>query len=84
MTSQGLPPKNGPLSSSIGSVATITTVAGKAEDPEECGRVGGWVASFDKLLEDPLGVHALLVSTIAMNTTGSCPLAFPVATHTAP
>ena len=64
MTSQafgGLPPKNGPLSSSIGSVATITTIANK-EDPEECGRVGGWVASFDKLLGDPLGVHALLVS----------------------
>lgn len=59
----GLPPKNGPLSSSIGSVATITTVADKAaDDLDECGRVGGWVASFDKLLEDPLGVHALLVS----------------------
>ncbi len=59
----GLPPKNGPLSSSIGSMATITTVADKeANDPEECGRVGGWVASFDKLLEDELGVHALLVS----------------------
>ncbi len=59
----GMPPKNGPLSSSIGSIATITTVVDKsAEDPEECGRVGGWVASFDKLLGDPLGVHALLVS----------------------
>ena len=33
-----------------------------AEDPAECGRVGGWVASFDKLLADPLGVHTLLVS----------------------
>lgn len=69
MTSQvyggGLPPKNGPLSSSIGSVATITTIADKAaDDPEECGRVGGWVASFDKLLQDTLGVHALLVSGI--------------------
>lgn len=67
MTSQvsnfvGLPPKNGPLSSSIGSVATVTTVADQADDPEECGRVAGWVASFDKLLEDPLGVHTLLVS----------------------
>lgn len=58
----GLPPKNGPLSSSIGSVATITTVADKANDPEECGRVAGWVASFDRLLQDPLGVHTLLVS----------------------
>lgn len=67
-----LPPKNGPLSSSIGSVATITTVADKAaEDPEECGRVGGWVASFDKLLEDPLGVHALLVSQLSA-TGKSC------------
>lgn len=64
MTSQvfgSLPPKNGPLSSSIGSVATITTIADKVDDPEECGRVAGWVASFDKLLEDPLGVHTLLV-----------------------
>ena len=58
-----LPPKNGPLTSSIGSVATLTTVAdGAAEDPEECGRVGGWVANFDKLLDDSLGVQCLLVS----------------------
>lgn len=63
----GLPPKNGPLSSSIGSVATVTTVADReANDPEECGRVGGWVASFDKLLEDSLGVHTLLVSQSVM------------------
>ena len=61
----GLPAKNGPLSSSIGSLATITTITENkaANDPEECGRVAGWVASFDKLLEDPLGVHTLLVST---------------------
>ena len=57
-----LPPKNGPLSSSIGSVATLTTVADEQVDPEECGRVAGWVANFDKLLEDPLGVKCLLVS----------------------
>jgi hypothetical protein len=74
MTTQtygGLPPKNGPLSSSIGSVATITTIADKAaEDPDECGRVGGWVASFDKLLEDELGVHALLVSGFLRDVEG--------------
>ncbi len=59
----GLPPKNGLLSSSIGSIATVTTIVDKAkDDPEECGRVGGWVALFDKVLEDTLGVHTLLVS----------------------
>ena len=58
----GLPPRNGPLSSSIGSVATLTTVADEQVDPEECGRVAGWVANFDKLLQDSLGVKCLLVS----------------------
>lgn len=57
----GLPAKNGPLSSSIGSIAT-TIVDKVGDDPEECGRVAGWVASFDKLLADTLGVHTLLVS----------------------
>lgn len=57
-----LPPKNGPLTSSIGSVATLTTVADEQVDPEECGRVAGWVANFDKLLQDTLGVKCLLVS----------------------
>jgi hypothetical protein len=57
-----LPPKNGPLTSSIGSVATLTTVADEQVDPEECGMVAGWVANFDKLLHDPLGVKCLLVS----------------------
>ena len=57
-----LPPKNGPLTSSIGSVATLTTVADEQVDPEECGRVAGWVANFDKLLQDALGVKCLLVS----------------------
>ena len=56
-----LPPKNGPLSSSIGSIAT-TIVDQVSDDPEECGKVAGWVASFDKLLADPLGVHTLTVS----------------------
>ena len=57
----GLMGKNGPLSSSIGSIAT--TIVDNAEDNlEECGRVGSWVASFDKLLADALGVHTLLVS----------------------
>ena len=58
----GLPPRNGPLSSSIGSVATLTTVADEQVDPEECGRVAGWVANFDKLLQDSLGVKCLTVS----------------------
>ena len=57
----GLMVKNGPLSSSIGSLAT-TIVDKVVEDPEECGRVAGWVASFDKLLADTLGVHTLQVS----------------------
>lgn len=58
-----LPAKNTALTSSIGSVATITTVAdGDVNDPEECGRVGGWLASFDKLIGDHLGVQCLLVS----------------------
>ena len=59
----GLPQKNGPISSSIGSVATLTTVADEdCDEPENLGRVGSWVASFDKLLADPLGVQCLLVS----------------------
>ena len=61
----GLPPKNSLLSSIYGSMMTVTTLAeeegNKAQ--EEVGRVGGWVASFDKLLEDPLGVVCLQVST---------------------
>ena len=66
----GLPPKNSLLSSSYGSMMTVTTLAeeegNKAQ--EEVGRVGGWVASFDKLLEDPLGVVCLQVSQYHTNT----------------
>ena len=58
----GLPPRNGPLTSSYGSVATLTTVADEQVDPEECGRVAAWVANFDKLLQDTLGVKCLTVS----------------------
>ena len=62
-----LPAKNTALTSSIGSVATLTTVADEdVNDPEECGRVGGWVASFDKLIADPMGVQCLLVSLICL------------------
>ena len=43
---------------------TVTTLAEEEDgkEPEEVGRVGGWIASFDKLLEDPLGVMCLQVS----------------------
>lgn len=59
----GLPAKNGLLTSSQGSIMTVTTVADEEnQDPQEVGRVGGWIASFDKLLEDPLGVTCLQVS----------------------
>jgi hypothetical protein len=55
-----LPAKNGLLTSSHGSVMTVTTVAEEeGQAPEEVGRVGGWIASFDRLLEDPLGVTCL-------------------------
>ena len=60
-----LPLKHTPLTSSIGSVTTLTTVAdeeGADEEAEELGRVAGWVTSFDRLLADPLGVQCLLVS----------------------
>ena len=60
-----MPSKNGTLSSSIGSVATLVTTGGGEggeEDLEEVGRVGAWLANFDKLLADTLGVQCLLVS----------------------
>lgn len=61
----GLPTKSNALSSSHGSMMTITTLAGEEElKEEEVGRVGGWIASFDKLLEDPLGVLCLQVCGI--------------------
>ena len=46
-------------------MATITTMADEEgeEGEEEVGRVGGWIASIDKLLADPLGVLCLQVST---------------------
>ena len=56
---RGLPAKNGPLTSSIGSVATLHAVL--KDEPDEAGRVGGWLASFDKLIQDPLGLQCLLV-----------------------
>ena len=40
---------------------TVTTLAEEEVKEEEVGRVGGWIASFDKLLEDPLGVVCLQV-----------------------
>jgi len=62
---RGLPLKHTPLTASTGSVTTLTTVADEERadgEVEELGRVAGWVASFDKLLADPLGVQCLLVS----------------------
>ena len=41
---------------------TVTTLAEEEGKTEEVGRVGGWIASFDKLLEDPLGLVCLQVS----------------------
>ena len=55
----GLPAKNGLLTSSQGSVTTVAD--DESQEPQELGRVGGWIASFDKLLEDPLGVTCLQV-----------------------
>ncbi|XP_019858446.1 PREDICTED: regulator of G-protein signaling loco-like [Amphimedon queenslandica] len=49
----GLPKKNSLLSSSVDSIVTITTLA---EDDIVVGQVAGWCGSFDKLLEDPLGL----------------------------
>ena len=41
---------------------TVTTVTDEeSQEPQELGRVGGWIASFDKLLGDPLGVTCLQV-----------------------
>ena len=56
-----LPKKNSLLSSSVDSIVTITTLA---EDDIETivGQVAGWCGSFDKLLEDPLGVKCFEVS----------------------
>ena len=40
-----------------------TTMADEecGDQTEDVGRVAGWIASFDKLLADPLGVQCLLV-----------------------
>lgn len=69
----GLPPKNSGHTASMDSIITVTTLAGEedgeeadGEHPMNFGRVAGWCASFDKLLEDPLGVQCLLVSIMLM------------------
>lgn len=75
MPYRGLPLKHTPLTSSIGSVTTLTTVAdeeGADEEVEELGRVAGWVTSFDRLLADPLGVQCLLVSVCGSTYTCVC------------
>ena len=45
---------------------------GGEEGEEEVGRVGGWIASIDKLLSDPLGVLCLQVSTIHSSVCAMC------------
>ena len=79
MPYRGLPLKHTPLTSSIGSVTTLTTVAdeeGADEEVEELGRVAGWVTSFDRLLADPLGVQCLLVSVCGSMYTCVCMCVF--------
>ena len=76
----GLPAKNSLLTSSHGSVMTVTTVAEEGEGgkgEEEVGRVGGWIASFDKLLRDPLGVMCLQVSRSGDSGHDSAPVSCP-------
>ena len=53
----GLPAKNGPTSSSMTSLWSTTTAG---EEPQ--GRVAGWAASFDRLLQDPIGLRYFMVS----------------------
>lgn len=65
----GLPSKNSGLSSSVDSIITVTTLAGEGDDDDVdasvnevvVGRVAGWCANFNRLLEDPLGVECLQV-----------------------
>lgn len=54
-----MPAKNGPTSSSMTSLWSTTTAG---EEPQ--GRVGGWAASFDRLLEDPLGLRYFMVNIV--------------------
>ena len=52
----GMPAKNGLISSSMTSLWSTTTAG---EEPQ--GRVAGWAASFDRLLQDPLGLRYFMV-----------------------
>jgi len=51
-----LPAKNGPTSSSMTSLWSTTTAG---EEPQ--GRVAGWAASFDRLLQDSIGLRYFMV-----------------------
>lgn len=62
MDRMSLPPKNSHLSSSIDSVMTTTTT--QAENYDSAPQVGSWITSFDKLLQDPLGLHCFQVGTL--------------------
>ena len=55
----GMPAKNGPTSSSMTSLWSTTT---GGEEPQ--GRVAGWAASFDRLLQDQLGLRYFMVNTV--------------------
>lgn len=61
--------KNGAQSSSLGSIVSATSLSEEEEMEEDVGRVGGWIASFDKLLEDPLGVACLQVCELPFTPT---------------
>lgn len=69
---RGLPLKHTPLTSSIGSLITVADEDGAEEEVEDLGRVAGWVASFDRLLADPLGVQCLLVSVCVGECARTC------------
>lgn len=43
------------------SVMTTTTTQGETYD--SAPQVGSWITSFDKLLQDPLGLHCFQVGT---------------------
>lgn len=75
---RGLPLKHTPLTSSIGSLITVADEDGAEEEVEELGRVAGWVASFDRLLADPLGVQCLLVSVCVGECVCTCMVCFGV------
>ena len=41
----------------------MTTTTTQAETYDSAPQVGSWITSFDKLLQDPLGLHCFQVGT---------------------